>query len=129
MDGLRFVPGDELHEFFSLIESFNVFSVFAPDGTHRGWYANVTYPTSFSIDQDHLTITWHDLYLDLIALPGGATTVRDEDELAASGLATSDPELHASILTARDRLLALSAHRAFPFHEQNRDVSPTTHAP
>src|SRR5262245_23755898 len=45
LDGLRFVPGDTLIEYFSPVDLFNGFAVYAPDGGFRGWYANVTYPT------------------------------------------------------------------------------------
>jgi hypothetical protein len=122
LDGLQFLPGDHLHEFFSLSQPFNCFSVFTADGTLRGWYANVTHPTTFVLDAGHLTLFWHDLYLDIIALPDGTVTVRDEDELATSGLEQQNPELHAKVLRARDRLLQLLTARDVPFHER----SPST---
>jgi hypothetical protein len=56
-------------------------------------------------------------------LPDGRLTIRDEDELAASHLATRDPALHAAILAARDRLERLARRRAFPFHDHDRRVS------
>jgi predicted RNA-binding protein associated with RNAse of E/G family len=117
LDGLLFVPGDTLHEFFSPAHPYNLFSVFAPDGRLRGWYANVTYPSCLDRTTAPPTLYWHDLYLDVVALPDGTTVVRDEDELAASGLAASDPALHAVILAARDELLARRRDGAFPFHE------------
>lgn len=116
-DGLSFVPGDRLHEFFSPEHWFNVFSVFAPNGGLRGWYANVTYPSRLEFDAGAATLFWHDLYLDVIVLPNGEITVRDEDELAASGLESSDPDLHARILATRDEIVALARARDFPFHE------------
>ena len=119
LDGLRFIAGDRLHEYFSPAHPFNVFSVFAPDGTLRGWYANVTYPARLEPTTDPPTLTWHDLYLDVVALPDGTTVVRDEDELADAGLATTDADLHAAILAARDDLLARWHNRAFPFHESS----------
>src|SRR5262245_14561707 len=61
LDGLLFVPDDTLHEFFSPAHPFNVFSVFAPDGTLRGWYANVTYPSRLDTTTDPFTLYWHDL--------------------------------------------------------------------
>ncbi|MEA2528551.1 MAG: hypothetical protein QOG89_195 [Thermomicrobiales bacterium] len=118
LDGLLFVPGDTLHEFFSPAHPFNLFSVFAPDGTLRGWYANVTYPSRLDASTDPCTLSWHDLYLDVVALPDGTVVVRDEDELAAAGLLASDPALHAQILTVRDELLRRCKARQFPFHEQ-----------
>jgi hypothetical protein len=116
-DGLRFVRGDELHEFFSPDHGFNVFSVFSPKGELRGWYANVTRPAWVDLTTSPATLYWHDLYVDLILLPGSAPIVRDEDELSASGLAAIDPELHAAILKTRDELVRLAERRDFPFHE------------
>jgi adenylate kinase family enzyme len=120
LDGLTFVPGDTLHEFFSPAHLFNVFALFAPDGDLRGWYANVTHPARLDPGTDPPTLTWHDLYVDLIAFPDGRAIVRDEDELAEAGLAAADPALHATILATRDDLLRLCAARAFPFHEGDR---------
>jgi protein associated with RNAse G/E len=118
LDGLRFVPGDRLIEYFSPRDPYNAFVVFAPDGALRGWYANVTYPAALDRRDGRLTLTWHDLYVDLVMLPDGRITIRDEDELAASGLAALDPPLHAAILAVRDRLRHLAARRAFPFNDQ-----------
>lgn len=123
LDGLRFVPGDTLHEFFSPVHPFNAFAVFAPDGILRGWYANVTHPTALDPATDPPTLIWHDLYVDLVALPDGRAAVRDEDELAEAGLAVTDPWLHAAILIARDELLRLFAARLFPFHQRDREWS------
>jgi predicted RNA-binding protein associated with RNAse of E/G family len=117
LNGLRFIAGDRLHEFFSPRHPFNVFSVWSPDGTLRGWYANVTYPSRLDAETTPYTLYWHDLYLDVVALPDGRAVVRDEDELAEAALATADPALHAAILAARDELLRRVAARAFPFHE------------
>jgi hypothetical protein len=117
LDGLLLVPDDTLHEFFSPAHRFNVFSVFSPDGTLRGWYANVTHPARLDPATDPATLFWHDLYLDVVALPDGTVVVRDEDELAEAGLATSDPALHAEIVAARDELVRRFAERTVPFHE------------
>jgi hypothetical protein len=118
LDGLLFVPGDTLHEFFSPVHPFNLFSVFAPDGTLRGWYANVTYPARLDPTTAPPTLVWHDLYVDVVALPNGTVVVRDEEELAAAQVALLDPALHAAIVEARDELLRRFAARAFPFHER-----------
>lgn len=122
LDGLTFVPGDLLHEFFSPEAWFNVFSVWSPDGDLRGWYANVTYPARLDTSTVPSTLYWQDLFIDVIALPNSTVTVRDEDELFEAGLATNDPALHATILTARDELLRRFAKRAFPFHEAGGPV-------
>lgn len=117
LDGLDFIPGDTLHEFFSPTDPFNLFAVFSPEHRPRGWYANVTHPATLDPGTDPPTLTWYDLYVDLVALPDGTATVRDEDELLESGLATADPALHALILATRDELLRRFETRAFPFHE------------
>jgi predicted RNA-binding protein associated with RNAse of E/G family len=117
VDGLSFVTGDILHEFFSPAHPYNLFSVFSPEGQLRGWYANVTYPTRVETTASGLVLTWQDLYLDVVALPTGEMWVRDEDELEEAALLTSDPDLHAAIVAAKDVLLDLWATRAFPFHQ------------
>lgn len=115
LDGLSFVPDDVLLEWFSPNDPFNAFAVYAPDGTLRGWYANVTYPATVDLTTAPVTLTWHDLYLDVIALPDGTTVVRDEDELEEAGLASSKPELHQAILAAKDEILRLIATGLRPF--------------
>lgn len=115
VDRLRFVPGDTLHEFYSPVHPFNVFRIQAPDGEVRGWYANVTYPTVMEAGEEGLVLYWRDLYLDLIQYPDGSFIIRDEDELAESGLVDSDPVLHAAIVSARDELTGLARDRLFPF--------------
>ena len=118
MDGLAIVPGDTLHEYFSPEEMINAFVVVAPDGHLRGWYANVTYPATVDLATDPPTLVWHDLFVDIVALPDGRVTVRDEDELAAAGWSTNQADLHAKILGARDELLARFAARQVPFHHR-----------
>src|SRR4051794_30960678 len=71
LNGLKFIAGDTLHEFFSPTDWFNLFSVFSPEGQLRGWYANVTYPTRLDAASDPFTLFWHDLYIDVIGLPDG----------------------------------------------------------
>lgn len=119
LDGLDFVPGDTLLEYFSPAHWFNVFAVYAPDGVHRGWYGNVTYPATLDPRTDPPTLTWHDLFIDIILLPTGELTVRDEDELEtdASGVIRADPKLHGTILETRAELIRRAQARLFPFHE------------
>jgi protein associated with RNAse G/E len=120
LDGLRFTPGDTLHEFFTDSEYFNAFSVFAPDGTLRGWYANVTYPSWITQEEgDPPVLYWHDLFIDLIGLPSGEFVVRDEDELEAAQPSLADPALHETILIARDEMVERFRKREFPFHERD----------
>lgn len=106
-----FERGDVLYEYFSTVRPFNLFANYRPDGRLVGWYCNVTHPTSVSDG----VITWHDLWVDVLVLPGGAIAVVDLDELEASGIAASDPDLHRMILDARDELVALAESRDYPF--------------
>jgi predicted RNA-binding protein associated with RNAse of E/G family len=119
LDGLLFIAGDVMHEFFSPADRFNVFSVFTPDGQLRGWYANVTHPSRLDSETHPMTLFWHDLYIDVIALPDGRIVVRDEDELEESGLRERDPDLYDAIVGTRDEIFARVQNRAFPFHESD----------
>jgi hypothetical protein len=110
---LVFEADDWLGEFFAIEKPYNAFALYRASGVFAGWYCNVTHPTQVV----GRTITWHDLYVDVIVYPDGRTLVLDEDELAESGLEQHDPALHASILRARDELLDLAAARAYPFSE------------
>lgn len=115
---VTFMPGDTLHEFFSPEHPFNLFSVNSTDGELRGWYANVTYPTVVERCGDEVRLFWHDLFLDVVAVPSGEVEVLDEDELAESGLLDRDPDLHAQIIAAKDELVRRANAREFPFHEK-----------
>jgi predicted RNA-binding protein associated with RNAse of E/G family len=115
VDGLVFEPGDSLIEYFSTERWFNAFRIVAPDGQVRGIYGNVTYPTSVTTESGTTTITWHDLYLDVLRFPDGSVTLCDEDELAQSGLESSDPALHARICAAAGEMLELARAGTFPF--------------
>jgi hypothetical protein len=53
-------------------------------------------------------------------MPDGQVYVVDEDELDESALAATDPPLYATILAARDELLAMQRENAYPFSLYNR---------
>lgn len=126
LDGLRFETGDRLHEFFSPVDRFNAFAVFAPDGRLRGWYANVTHPTALDTRSRPPTLSWHDLYVDVVGLPDGTVAIRDEDELAAAGLGEREPALVAAIVATRDEVVGRLRRRAFPFHEAGSGAEDRT---
>lgn len=118
VDGLVFHPGDELIEWFSPTLPFNAFGVLSPAGDLRGWYANVTYPAYLEPDSETenlLKLVWHDLYLDLVGMPDETYVVRDEDELAASGLEASNLALHSDIVAAADDLILRYRTLQLPF--------------
>jgi hypothetical protein len=122
IDGLTFDPGDDLIEWFSPVLPFNAFAVLSPEGVLRGWYANVTYPAFLepaAADSPIPTLVWHDLYLDLVGLPDATFVVRDEDELAESGLAASDPLLHREIGQAAVELARRFESGDLPFRLLN----------
>lgn len=116
LDGLVFHTGDRLIEAFSSLAPFNTFAVYDPEsGALRGWYANVTFPARLDATPNGLTLTWHDLYLDVIGRPDGFISLRDEDELAESGLEQTDPALYRAIVTAGERIIDRLRARRFPF--------------
>ena len=112
---LSFCPGDRLLEWFSPLHPFNAFAVFSPNNRFKGWYANVTHPARLDVATAPPVLVWHDLFLDLVGLPDGSFTLRDDDELLASGLAKADPELHTRIVAARSEVLRRFERRLPPF--------------
>jgi uncharacterized protein len=102
---LSFCPGDVLLEWFSPRHPFNAFAVFSAKKRFKGWYANVTHPARLDVAADPPVLIWHDLFLDLVGLADGSFTVRDEDELLASGLSHAEPELYERILGAQSELI------------------------
>jgi uncharacterized protein len=115
LDGLSFRPGDQLLEWFSPEDPFNAFAVLTPEGEPRGWYGNVAHPAWLEAGREGPILVWHDLYVDLIGLPDGTYTVRDDDELDASGLGNRDPALYRRIGEARAELIQRFAQRRVPF--------------
>jgi hypothetical protein len=112
---LAFEIGDVLHEIFSPVHPYNAFAVFTPAGELKGWYSNVDWPAVLEDEGDETLLVWNDLVIDVVALPDGAVTVLDEEELDEWELAARDPELHDRILAARDELLARFRDRRPPF--------------
>ena len=119
LDGLSFRPGDALVEWFSPRHPFNAFAVFSPEARLKGWYANVTHPARLDVATDPPVLIWHDLFVDLVGLPDGWFTVRDDEELLASGLASTDPDLHALILEGRSELIRRFERKLPPFAESS----------
>lgn len=115
--GLVFEIGDYLHEYFSPTAWFDAFALFTPDDRLKGWYANVTWPTTFEPGPESESVVWHDLYIDLIGFADGQYLILDEDELETSDLMETDPDLVTLILLARDTMIARFQTRDFPFHE------------
>ncbi|MBI2756300.1 MAG: DUF402 domain-containing protein [Chloroflexi bacterium] len=105
--------GDEFREFYYADRAYNVFQVFSPGGTLKGWYCNVSTPADLDLERGELRYT--DLVLDLWVSPEGQQTRLDEDELAER---RANGEISADLLALAERgwadLLALAAAHALP---------------
>src|ERR1044071_610956 len=64
-----FRRGDVFHEFYYFDRWYNVFQISAPDGTLKGWYANVGLPAELRSEAGELDYV--DLALDVWVHPNG----------------------------------------------------------
>ncbi|EPH40154.1 putative RNA-binding protein AU-1 [Streptomyces aurantiacus JA 4570] len=98
---VRFEPGDVFVEHFWRDRWYAVKEVYAPDGSLKGWYCDVTRPATLADG----VLTVEDLDLDLWCSADRTTILRlDEDEFAASALPTADPAAAAAARRALDDL-------------------------
>lgn len=98
---VRFEPGDVFVEHFWRTRWFAVKEVWSGGGVLKGWYCDVTRPAVVREGE----IVVDDLDLDLwVPADGGPALRLDEDEFAASGLTTTDPEAAAQAVRALDVL-------------------------
>ena len=108
-----FRGGDVFHEFYYWDRWYNVFQVSEPDGTLKGWYANVGAPADGSPERGELSYV--DLELDVWSHPDGEFVVLDEDEYEALA---SNPACTAQLISGaaegRAALLALAVARRLP---------------
>ena len=107
-----FWRGDVFVEFYYWERWYNVFQVSAPDGTLKGWYANLGQPAELEIDIDSAVLRYVDLALDVWTAPDGAFQVLDEDELQA--VLEQRPDLAAGVRSGRDELLAVVTSGRLP---------------
>src|SRR5260370_39089540 len=82
---------------------FIVFQISAPDGTLKGWYANVGLPAEIRPEAGELEYV--DLALDVWTQPGGEFVVLDQDEFEE--LLAQHAELVEGAEHGRDALLEL----------------------
>jgi protein associated with RNAse G/E len=73
-----FRRGDVFVEHYYFDRSYNVFQISAPDGTLKGWYANVGLPAALNAEAGELEYV--DLALDVWTNPNGTFVVLDEEE-------------------------------------------------
>ncbi|MGW3251732.1 DUF402 domain-containing protein [Streptomyces fungicidicus] len=107
---VRFEPGDMFTEHYWRDRWYSVKEVRAADGTLKGHYCDITRPAELSAGR----LVVEDLDLDLWVSADGADIRRlDEDEFAASGLLTRDPEAAAAAVAALDELDARAREGGF----------------
>ncbi|MFE2279785.1 DUF402 domain-containing protein [Streptomyces sp. NPDC059454] len=98
---VRFEPGDVFTEHYWRDRWYSVKEVRTADGALKGHYCDITRPAELSGGR----LVVEDLDLDLWVSADGADVRRlDEDEFAASGLLTTDPEAAAAAVAALDEL-------------------------
>ncbi|MCM2578974.1 DUF402 domain-containing protein [Streptomyces meridianus] len=86
---VRFEDGDVFTEHYWRDRWYSVKEVRDPDGVLKGWYCDVTRPVRVTADG----LTSEDLDLDLWLSADRTEVLRlDEDEFAASGLRSRDPD-------------------------------------
>ncbi|MDR3080183.1 MAG: DUF402 domain-containing protein [Streptomyces sp.] len=107
---VRFEPGDIFTEYYWRDRWYSVKEVRDRQGALKGWYCDITRPATLHGSE----LTVEDLDLDLWRSADGTTVLRlDEDEFAASGLATTDPQAAAAATQALDTLELLAHQGGF----------------
>jgi hypothetical protein len=107
---VRFEPGDVFTEYYWRNRWYAVKEVHDGRGTLKGWYCDITRPATLSGTE----LVVEDLDLDLWRSADGRTVLRlDEDEFAASGLATRDPAAAEAAVQALDTLELLAREGGF----------------
>jgi protein associated with RNAse G/E len=105
-----FRRGDEFVEFYYWDRGYNVFQVSAPDGTLKGWYANVGLPAELNTESGELRYV--DLELDVWTHPDGEFVVLDQAEFDV--LLIERVELAEAAQSGRAMLLALVESSSMP---------------
>jgi protein associated with RNAse G/E len=105
-----FRRGDVFHEFYYFDRWYNIFQISAPDGTLKGWYANVGSPAELNPETG--TLDYVDLALDVWVQPHGEFVILDEDEF--DELLSRHSELAEDAVRGRDALLELVTSGQLP---------------
>ncbi|MFD8928457.1 DUF402 domain-containing protein [Streptomyces mirabilis] len=107
---VRFEPGDVFTEYYWRGRWYAVKEVRDAEGVRKGWYCDITRPATLSGGE----LVVEDLDLDLWRSADGTDVLRlDEDEFAASGLATTDPRAATAARNALDTLELLAREGDF----------------
>ncbi len=105
--------GDRMIEHFWSSRHFNVFEIYAPDGSLRGFYCNITRPATI----DSVSIAADDLALDLVVDTAGNTVRLDVGEFRS--LSIGDDERRRAI-AAIEELELMARLRIGPFFRLKR---------
>lgn len=107
---VRFEPGDVFTEYYWRDRWYAVKEVRDAEGVRKGWYCDITRPATLSGGE----LVVEDLDLDLWRSADGTDVLRlDEDEFAASGLASTDPRAATAAQNALDTLELLAREGDF----------------
>ncbi|WP_405932774.1 DUF402 domain-containing protein [Streptomyces sp. NBC_00827] len=105
---VRFEAGDVFTEYYWRDRWYAVKEVRDAEGVLKGWYCDITRPAVVS-GGAAAELVVEDLDLDLWRSADGTAVLRlDEDEFAASGLASTDPAAAAAAENALDELELLA---------------------
>ena len=105
---------------FNTKEYYNVFIDFHEDGRFKMLYVNVATPAQL---QDG-TVSWTDLYLDIVCMPGQKAELVDQDEFdeaKAKGLLTADLADRAEAVATS--LMQIVDKGKFPFLVNDRNAT------
>src|SRR5262249_32600843 len=102
-DFATFRRGDIFVEFYYWDSCFNIFQVSTPDGSLKGWYANVGLPAE--LNESGGELDYVDLALDVWVRPNGEFVVLDQEEF--DGLLAERADLAEAGRRGRETLLEL----------------------
>lgn len=96
------VAGDRFRETYFFNRWYNILEVHTgQDGPLKAWYCNLSRPAQFTEE----TVTYVDLYLDLLVYPDGGYAILDQDEYARAVLTPQDRRESSDALAALLRMI------------------------
>ena len=111
-----FFGGDRAVEFFYADRGYNIVTGYAPDGTLRACYCNISTPSVFVQTAEGPEVHFIDLDLDVLVWPDGSCVVTDEEDFAENSVRYGyPPAIERDARAAVDALLAAVRDRSAPF--------------
>ena len=115
---LTYVMQHSCFGIFNTKEFYNLFIDLSADGSFKMLYINVATPAVLKNDE----ISWIDLELDVVRLPGKSAEIVDEDEFEeAKAAGVLSPELADKAEEVAASLIKIVDTGDFPFLATNRD--------